>query len=128
MRRSPRTYARALLALLRDAPAGRRSGILRGFWQLLRRRRHLKLLPRIIEAVADERRRAQGVVRVFAETARPLPTTYASTLARKLGQPIEFTARVKRSLVGGIRLTIGERRIDASIPTMLRELERRLRG
>lgn len=128
MKRSPRRYAQALLTVVGDAPVSRRPALLKGFLRFLRRRRQWKQLPRIVTAVAEERRRQSGVVRVLAETARPLPATYASTLARRLGRPVELETRVDASLIGGLRLTVDGQRLDATVPAVLAQLRRRLGG
>lgn len=128
MKRSPRQYAQALLTTVAGETVSRRPAVLKGFLQLLRRRRQWKLLPRIVAAVAQERRRQSGVVRVLAETARPLPSTYASTLARRLGRPVDLETRIEASLIGGLRLTVDGQRLDATVPAVLAQLRRRLRG
>lgn len=73
---------------------------------------------------------AQGVVEGVAETARPLGDTeldaLATRLGAKLGKRVLLTNEVRPELVGGVRVTVGSRRLDHSVAGRLEGLRRHL--
>jgi F-type H+-transporting ATPase subunit delta len=79
--------------------------------------------------LADE---AAGRVRATATTAVPLTRADAdkleASLARRLGREVRLETRVDASILGGLVLRMGDRVIDASVATRLRQLRRQLAG
>ncbi|MEE9392896.1 MAG: ATP synthase F1 subunit delta [Planctomycetota bacterium] len=74
----------------------------------------------------------QGVVKVLVESARGMGDLAAEDLAKRLstvlGKKVSMEAETLPELLGGIRVTIGSKRIDASIKKQLDNLETRLRS
>jgi F-type H+-transporting ATPase subunit delta len=77
--------------------------------------------------LADEE---AGRVRATATTAVPLDGADAgrlvTALSDKLGREVRLDARVDPAILGGLVLQIGDRVIDASVATRLRQLRSRL--
>lgn len=96
---------------------------------LVRKRRESFLGTIVAEYLALERK-ARGVELLTLETARPLaPAEHESLLARLetvYGKKFEVTEVVDPSLIGGLRIMMGDRRIDASISGRLDALAREL--
>ncbi|MBI3115338.1 MAG: F0F1 ATP synthase subunit delta [Candidatus Kerfeldbacteria bacterium] len=125
-RRSARQYADALLNLLDGAPPGDHPARIRGFLRELQRRRHLKLLPRILDRIETQRLEATSQVRVRARSARPLPSGFGDRLGRRLKRQVLLETEMDPALVGGIQLRVGERLYDASVPSLLAALRHQL--
>jgi F-type H+-transporting ATPase subunit delta len=93
-----------------------------------RGRRFDQALDSYIEAAAA--RRAQAVA--HAVVAAPLSTTQhdrlVAALSTLLGRPIQLNVDVDPSLVGGIRVEVGDEVIDGSISARIEEATRRLAG
>lgn len=125
-RLTPRQYGVALVSLLEEAAAAKRPALIRAFLTSLRRRRHWRLLPAIIAAAERERLLRTGTVLVQAVTARPLPPNFPVKLGAVLKKIVSLDQTVEPALTVGLKLTIGERLLDSSLPTLLRQLRRRL--
>jgi len=97
---------------------------------LLVRRRRETLLWGVVAAYEALARRARGAERVTVQSARPLPADEMRGLIERLeratGKALDVTERVDPSLIGGVRITLGDRLIDASIAGRLDALAREL--
>jgi F-type H+-transporting ATPase subunit delta len=97
---------------------------------LLVRKRRESLLHAIVAEYLALEREARGVEQLALETARPLdPAEYERLMARLeelYGKKFEVTEVVDPSLIGGLRIMMGDRRIDASISGRLDALARDL--
>ena len=96
---------------------------------LVRKRREALLGPIVAEYLALERA-ARGVETLSLESARPLERAeYARLIARfeaAYGKKFEVTEVLDPSLIGGLRIMMGDRRIDDSISGRLDALAREL--
>jgi F-type H+-transporting ATPase subunit delta len=99
-------------------------------FRLLRRKNRLALGPSIasyFHEIWDEER---GIERATVRTAVPLddPTRdrIREQLAQQTGKTIEMDTEVDPSLIGGAVIRIGDRLIDGSTRTRLRQLRGRL--
>jgi F-type H+-transporting ATPase subunit delta len=96
---------------------------------LVRKRRENFLDAIVIEYSALERA-SRGVELLTLETARPLDRVERDRLLAQLEErydkKFEVTEVVDPSLIGGVRLMMGDRRIDASISGRLDALAREL--
>jgi F-type H+-transporting ATPase subunit delta len=113
--------------LLADASAATRS-ILRHIVQLPRGRKPLEALRDAQAIVAEARDRVVAVV----QTATPLSAAQSSTLAARLeqgyGRKISINQVVDPSLLGGVRITVGDDVIDGTVRARLDDLRLRLAG
>ncbi|MFQ5418059.1 MAG: ATP synthase F1 subunit delta [Myxococcota bacterium] len=106
---------------------GRVSDLLVDALQVLNRKERLGALRGVIESyrVAYESRR--GRVDVFVATATPLSDAMrrrvTDAAARIAGREPQLVESVDASLIGGLVLRIGDRKMDASVATRLRRLE-----
>ena len=97
---------------------------------LLVRKRRESFLPAILDQYLELRRAAEGRQRVTLESARSLHRTEYDELVRRLermyAKTFEVTEVVNRELIGGVRLVMGDRRIDGSVSGRLEALAREL--
>jgi F-type H+-transporting ATPase subunit delta len=97
---------------------------------LLVRKRREPLLRAIVAEYLTLERAARGVEVLTLESARPLEGAQLTGLLSKLeavyGKKFEVTAIVDPQLIGGLRLMLGDRRIDDSISGRLAALAREL--
>jgi F-type H+-transporting ATPase subunit delta len=85
---------------------------------LLVRKRREALLGAIVEEYLALERAARGAETMDLESARALDRLY--------DKKFEVTQRVNADLIGGLRLLIGDRRIDATVAGRLDALARQL--
>ena len=97
---------------------------------LLVRKRREALLGAIVEEYLALERAARGAESLAIESARALDDAEYRALVEKLerlyGKKFEVTRRVNADLIGGLRLLLGDRRIDATVAGSLDALARQL--
>ncbi|MBV9232639.1 MAG: ATP synthase F1 subunit delta [Candidatus Eremiobacteraeota bacterium] len=97
---------------------------------LLVRKRRESFLPAILEQYLELQRTAAGRQRVTLESARRLEPSEYHDLVRRLeqicGKTFEVAEAVNPELIAGIRLIMGDRRIDGSVAGRLEALAREL--
>ena len=100
------------------------------FANLVLERRREEVLASVAAAYALEADRAAGIVRGVAESARPLPEeemrALEEALGRAAGATVKLVHRLVPELVGGIRIDLGGRRLDATVPGRFASLRERL--
>ncbi len=105
--------------------AGRVNEVVLSFLRVLARRRRLGLFGEVgrqFQILMDEQ---QGVSRGEVVTARPLEareqTRLNEELSRALRKKIVLAHRVDEAIVGGMVVTVGDRRYDGSVRTKLKQ-------
>jgi F-type H+-transporting ATPase subunit delta len=75
-------------------------------------------------------RRSRGIVGVTVTSAAPLSRAELAVLSTRLeqiaGGRVEVATNTDAALIGGLRVTLGDRQIDASVVTRLAKLRRQL--
>jgi F-type H+-transporting ATPase subunit delta len=97
---------------------------------LLVRKRREALLGTIVEEYLALERAGRGAQTLDLESARALDDAEYRALIEKLervyGKKFEVTQRINADLIGGLRLLMGDRRIDATVAGRLDALARQL--
>jgi len=103
---------------------------IRAVLELLLERDNLALLPGVVRAFGDLVDRREGIVKAKITTSVPLAGPQSADLLRRLeqatGKKIRVTFAVDPALIGGAKVQIGDRLIDASLRTQLDHLARQL--
>jgi len=98
---------------------------------LVQKSRETALVP-ILEAYQERVDRAEGRVEVRVTAAEPLDESLLNRIANKLGevtgQKIDLRSGVDPDLIGGLRIRMGERLLDSSLKSRLRQLRERALG
>ena len=115
-------------SLLKDASPATRS-ILRHVVQLPRGRKTLEALRDVQAVVADARDRVVAVVQTAARrSSAAQATALAARLEQGYGRKISINQVVDPSLLGGVRITVGDDVIDGTVRARLDDLRLRLAG
>ena len=97
---------------------------------LLVRKRRESLLQAILTQYRALERAARGVESLSIASARPLDATERARLVARLeahyGKKFDVNESVDPKLIGGVRVTLGDRRIDATVAGRLEALARDL--
>jgi len=116
--------------LLAASFAGKTSDIALHTVLLLVRKRREALLPEIVRQYDRFEMRARGDEPLTVTSAKELSREQFSRLVSRLeriyGTRFEAQLRVDPELIGGLRIMMGDRRIDGSIERRLAELSRTL--
>jgi F-type H+-transporting ATPase subunit delta len=100
------------------------------FLKVLNDKNRLSLLPGVVEAFDSIAQKAFGRVEVDVTTAAPIDPAQRDTLARQIGDKLGKTpvlhCRVDPAMLGGIRIQVGDRLIDASVATKLAKVREQL--
>ncbi len=122
---------KAKKAVLREALGGGFSGMVVNFMCLLSDKRRERLLPEIVVVYRGLVDAAQGVLEVEAQSAVPLEKVEVEalreTIGRAAGKEVRVMERVRPQLLGGLRLRLGDRVLDASLSGGLSRLGTTLR-
>ncbi len=110
---------------------GRRSDLFVDAMQVLNRKGRLSLITSVTEAYRLERETLQGRVEVHVRTAAPLTDKLRERLrdvvSRRTGKEPDLVETVDESVLGGLVVQIGDTKLDASVATKLRRLNKALR-
>lgn len=87
----------------------------------LRRRRALRLLPRIMRSFAARRDAAEGLLHVHTAGARELPSTVEQEL-KLLAPHVEIQHTIDPHLIGGVRIAYNDIVIDGTVAARLTKL------
>jgi F-type H+-transporting ATPase subunit delta len=97
---------------------------------LLIRKRRESLAPEIVAQYDILEREARGAQTLRVTTARPLAQAELDALVAKIAAafktPFDVTQNVDPDLIGGVRITMGDKRIDGTIAGRLDDLARLL--
>jgi len=125
---SPAKVAGLFIAVL----AGRLSGEAENFVRVLAENRRLEVLPEICvqyEALRNER---ESVVDADIYTAFELDNSQVAQLVggleRKTGRKVKARVQLDKELIGGVKIVIGDKVIDASARAQLAALESALKA
>lgn len=109
---------------------GRISELLLRFLMVLNERGRLGRLLSIAHALDRLMMQRRGEIEAYAYVAHPLSDQQQEQLADRLGQVLGKTVRLRQreqpELIGGLRLRIGDRMIDASVRYQLRAIRQRM--
>jgi F-type H+-transporting ATPase subunit delta len=131
MKRSIDDYAEALDQAVRQEPSQLKETV-RRFLDLLRLDRNHQLLPLIINQLENIEAKRLGQLRVSVTTAQALTAGQRQQLIKSLKQKrpevktVSLIESVEPSVLGGIRLVIGDQTIDHTIKMKLDQLAVRL--
>lgn len=127
---SPVVDRREKERVLAKAFAGKASDIALHTLLLLVRKRREALLSEIVRQYGKLEMRARGAEPLTVTSAKHLSRDEFSELVARLeqiyGKRFEAEQHVDPHLIGGLRIMMGDRRIDGSIDGRLRELSRTL--
>lgn len=117
-------------ALRRIFGEGRVSDLLLRFLLVLNRKERLGEVSGIAEAYTQLLWERTGRVEVEVFSAKPLDEDLAEVVRRRIGEALGKEAvlrsRVDADLIGGLRLRVGDRMIDASVATRLSRIRESL--
>lgn len=128
--RSPLVDAGRRRETLEKTLRGRVSDLLVDTLQVMNRKGRLGLVRALAEAFRREFERARGIVEVEVTTAVPLSDEMRRRTAEAAGRMVGATARlaetVEPSLLGGIVIRVGDRKIDSAVSTEISKIGNRL--
>lgn len=128
--RISRANAQKTLAAL--AKVMKLSPLTGNFLGVLATNRRLAKLPAVIRAFRAIAAAQRGEVSAEVASAHPLSAAQVETLRQKLtareGRTVMLTARTDPDLLGGLVVTLGSKRIDASIRTRLNTLAQAMKA
>jgi F-type H+-transporting ATPase subunit delta len=104
----------------------------RDFLEFLIGRDRLTLLPAIFAEFREVYRKDEGIVAARMTSAMPMPEDIKKRLAAAVesmtGKRVQLEAVVDEDVIGGMSLRIGDRVIDATLATRLKEIREAMAG
>lgn len=119
------------LALLEEAFGGKLSDVMMGFFQVLVKKGRFSEILSVLDYFQKEAKEYKKIGVVYVTTPTGLTEEQKSGIVERLTQisgyqSLEMNYVVDPSLLGGIRIRIGDRVVDNSIQTKLEEMTRSL--
>ncbi|HEV7393951.1 MAG: synthase subcomplex delta subunit [Betaproteobacteria bacterium] len=115
----PNVTDRALESLLLGAFGDRLDGQGRNFVQILIQNQRLELVPHIRTLYEELRREHEGVVEARIVSAMPIGDEQVqqllAALEKKYGRKVNAQVEVDAALIGGARIVVGDKVIDATV-------------
>lgn len=110
---------------------GRVSDTLVNFLHVLNRKDRLRSLPGIVVDFQEKMDVRRGIVAVDAFVAQSMDETRRQEVTDALGQAlggktVQLREHVDPSLIGGLKLRIGDQQLDGSVATQLKLMRRRM--
>lgn len=128
----PNLSAAKIAGLFISILSGRLTGECENFVRVLAENRRLALLPEIRAQYETLRNEREGIVEAEIQSAFELDSAQLSDLTARLekhtGRKVRAHIRVDRELIGGVRVVIGDKVIDASARAQLAALESALKA
>lgn len=127
MKISSKKYAQALAIALEGAAD--RIQAIKNLLNLLRRKKQLKLLPKILQAFEELWNQSHGIAKVEVSCPQKFESSLQileKSMEGATGKKIIFKQKIDDSLIGGFALKSGDTLIDASLKGRLKTLEHRL--
>lgn len=119
-------------SLLLSVAGDRLSTLGRNFLRVLIEADRASLLPQIAELFDTLKAGAEGLAKATIDTAFPLDETQVRSLTaaleQRFGKKIEASVNVDRSLIGGVRIAVGDTVIDGSVKAKLDAMAVQLRA
>lgn len=119
-------------SLLASVAGDRLSPTARNFVHVLVEADRVVLLPQIAALFDELKAEAEGVARATIDTAFALDHAQleglTSALERRFGKRMEVNVRVDASLIGGVRIAVGDTVIDGSVKAKLDSMAVQLRA
>lgn len=129
---NPKFTQQAVQQLLVDILGARTTDKVKNFITLILDNRRFVLLPLIAELFEAMRAKREGVAKAQIETAFAMDNSEVAELTTQLEkhfkQTVEAKVEVNPELIGGIRVTVGDEVIDASIRGKLSSLAASLKS
>jgi len=123
MKISPKQYAILLYELTQDVKKNAIEERTRAFLNLLLKQRALNQLPRILRFYSQYYNVQEGVIDVEVTTAREAGKIEDKIKNEiKIENKIELKKKVDPSLIGGVRIKVGDYMIDDTVRARLRAL------
>jgi F0F1-type ATP synthase delta subunit len=137
MKISPIKYAEALAVALEEND--NHAEVVQGFLKMLARKKHMKLLGKILKAFEKEWAKRNGIVKFQLEYPakfEKMPEEFAEAVRNKFKHSpsgtgerkalpavaLEMTSKPSKTMIGGLRVLIGDTLIDASVESRLKNL------
>jgi F-type H+-transporting ATPase subunit delta len=96
--------------------------------EVLIREKRIGLMPEIEQLFKELKDIAENTAQATIETAMPIDAKQTEAietlLSERFGKKIEAKVEVKPELIGGVRLTVGDRIFDASVAGKLQNMSR----
>jgi F-type H+-transporting ATPase subunit delta len=126
MKISNKQFAEALYELTLDVNAKDLNIVLQNFVKFLAKQHKIKKTDAIIAEFEKIAKKKQGIVELEIISARKLDKDTVEKIKASFAKEVETTEKIDESLIGGIKVKIEDKILDASVKTQLINLKKSL--
>lgn len=123
MKNSSKQYAIALYNTLRDISDKQLSSTLKEFAAMIARDHKLSSANKIIEEFIHYAKKQDGVQEIEITSAHELDEKTIAKIKKSIGEKVEAKVKIDESILGGIKIKIEDKILDASLKTQLLKLK-----
>ncbi len=123
---SNKQLAEALYQITRGLKGEKLTQALRGFVALLTRAHKLKQATRVIGEFIKHSKKEEGIVEIEVTTARKLDDGTMLHIKKAFGTKVEEQTVVDENMLGGVKIKMDDKILDASLKTQLNNLQKSL--
>ncbi|MDD2655987.1 MAG: ATP synthase F1 subunit delta [Patescibacteria group bacterium] len=126
MKISNKQFAEALYELTIGLNASDLDIVLKNFVGLLAKKHKIKQTNNIIAEFETILKKKQGIVELEVTSARDLDSEIIKKIKESFGKEVFVQEKIDKNLIGGIRVKIEDKILDASVKTQLTNLKKSL--
>ncbi|KKR99692.1 MAG: ATP synthase subunit delta [Candidatus Magasanikbacteria bacterium GW2011_GWC2_41_17] len=123
---SNKQYARALHKVTTDLTGKNLEQVLENFVLLLSRDRKLKQANNIIKEFVDYADKLAGIVKIEITIAEKISGELLEKIKKHFGDKVSAETKIDPSILGGIKIFMGDKILDASLKTQLLKFKKGL--
>ncbi len=123
---SNKQYAEALYEITRNLKGEDLTTALKSFAGILVRDHKLKQGANIIAEYERIAKKAAGIVELEITSARELDSKTIKQIKKVFGEQVEAVSDIDEALIGGVKVKLEDKILDASVTTQLKSLKQQL--
>ena len=123
---SNKQFAEALYELTQDVSGNELTKVLENFVKFLAKEQRLKQAENIITEFENIAKKKQGIVELEITSARALEKDTVKKIKEAFASEVEAVEKIDEKIIGGIKVKIEDKILDASVKTQLTNLKKSL--
>ena len=122
----PKQYAKVLYELTKDIKKDKLDDVVKGFIIFLQKEQVVSKINYIVDEFIKYSEEKEGIKRLNITSAKKLDDKQLKNIANHFGEKVETEVSTDNSLIGGVRIKVGNQILDGSVKRQLEKLKESL--